>query len=81
MTPTRWQRFKDSSVLHSFVHDKVAMLSFAVMVVYLVASFSAPVVAPHNPYDPTQIDIMDSEIPPIWIEGGDPRFIFGTDAQ
>jgi peptide/nickel transport system permease protein len=38
-------------------------------------------IAPYNPYDPTIIDIMDSEIPPIWQEGGDSRFLLGTDAQ
>lgn len=81
MTPTRWQRFTDSSFLHSFLNDRVAMVSFGVMVIYVLASFSAPVIAPHDPYDPTMIDIMDSETPPIWIEGGDERFVFGTDAQ
>ena len=81
MTPTRWQRFKDSSILHSFRNDRVAIVSFTVMVIYVVASFSAPLIAPHDPYDPTLIDIMDSETPPIWAEGGEQRFIFGTDAQ
>jgi len=81
MTPTHWQRFKDSSTLHSFLNDRVAIVSFTVMVIYVVASFSAPVIAPHDPYDPTQIDLMDSEMPPAWIDGGDARFLFGTDAQ
>ncbi len=37
--------------------------------------------APQNPYDPLQIDILDSEIPPAWQEGSDSRFMLGTDAQ
>jgi peptide/nickel transport system permease protein len=81
MASARWQQFRDSSFLHSFVNDKVAMASFMVMVVYFAASFAAPLIAPHNPYDPTRIDIMDSETPPAWLEGGDERFLFGTDAQ
>jgi len=32
-----------------------------------------------NPYDANNIDIMDSEIPPMWIEEGESRFILGTD--
>jgi peptide/nickel transport system permease protein len=67
--------------LWSFRHDKVAIVSFAVMCVYILLSFSAPLIAPYNPYDPTTIDIMDSEIPPAWLENGDTRFALGTDAQ
>ena len=37
--------------------------------------------APFDPYDPIQIDIMDSEIPPVWMEEGDQRFLLGTDVQ
>lgn len=81
MIATRWERFKDSSLLYSFRRDKVAIVSFTVLVVYLVACFSAPLIAPHDPYDTTQIDIMDSEIAPAWTEEGDERFLFGTDAQ
>ena len=46
-----------------------------------MASFFAPLLAPYDPYDPIQIDIMDSEIPPVWMEAGDQRFMLGTDAQ
>lgn len=41
----------------------------------------APFLAPQNPYDLMQIDIMDSEIPPVWRSGGDARFLLGTDEQ
>ena len=41
----------------------------------------APFLAPQNPYDLMQLDIMDSELPPSWREDGDPRFLLGTDAQ
>ena len=78
---TRWQRFKASSFLYSFRNDRVAIASFGILCIYLVASFSAPLIAPHDPYDPVTIDIMDSEIPPLWLEEGDGRFLLGTDAQ
>ena len=81
MTSGTWQRFTSSSVFWSFRHDMVAMISFAVMCLYLLLSFSAPLIAPYNPYDPTTIDIMDSEMPPAWLERGEARFPLGTDAQ
>ena len=79
--PSRWQRFKDSHLFHSFSRDKVAMFSFSIFVVYLLAALLAPLIAPYNPYDPAAIDIMDSEIPPAWQEEADERFMLGTDAQ
>lgn len=81
MTTTTWERFKDSSFYWSFRRDKVAVASFAVLCVFVAASFLAPLIAPYNPYDPTQIDLMDSEMPPVWIAEGDERFLLGTDGQ
>ncbi len=57
------------------------MFSFAVFLAFLVLSILAPVIAPTDPYDKMSIDIMDSEIPPVWLEESDPRFVLGTDEQ
>ena len=74
-----WQRFKNSYFFYSFKRDPVAVTSFSIFVFLVVISFMAPVLAPHNPYDTATIDIMDSEIPPRWMEEGDERFFLGTD--
>ena len=58
-----WQRFRDSTFLYELQRDRVAMASLAMLLSLVALSFSAPLVAPFDPYDPTQIDIMDSEIP------------------
>lgn len=81
MTTTTWERFKDSSFYWGFRRDKVAVASLAVLCVFVAASLLAPLIAPYNPYDPTQIDLMDSEMPPVWIAEGDGRFLLGTDGQ
>ncbi|WP_320006035.1 ABC transporter permease [Maridesulfovibrio sp.] len=80
-TRSRWQRFKESYFLHDFLHDKVALTSFIILVVLLFAGFAAPLVAPSNPYDANNINILNSEIPPSWLPGGNPAFLLGTDAQ
>ncbi|MFQ5935841.1 MAG: ABC transporter permease [Acidiferrobacterales bacterium] len=81
MATLAWQRFRDSHLLYSFHTDKVAIASLVVLCLLVVASFSAPLIAPYDPYDPIQIDIMDSETPPVWLDRGDERFVLGTDAQ
>ncbi|MFC3024293.1 ABC transporter permease [Vibrio zhugei] len=79
--PSRWERFKQSDFLYYFLNDKVAMLSFAVFIVCLLAALFAPLIAPYNPYDLSSIDIMDSELPPAWMMDGSPDFLLGTDDQ
>lgn len=46
----------------------------------LVAVF-APLIAPQNPFDLASFDVLDASLPPSWLEGSDPRFLLGTDAQ
>ena len=76
---TRWQRFKESDFLYHFLRDPVAYVSFAILMVLVVSAFAAPLIAPHNPYDPTTIDIMDAETPPAWTDDGTRKFMLGTD--
>ncbi|MBY4678612.1 ABC transporter permease [Marinobacterium arenosum] len=80
--PSAWQRIKDSHLWHSFTRDRVAQISLAIFVLYAVMALFAPAIAPYDPYDPSQIDILNSEIPPSWDEAeGDENFWLGTDAQ
>ncbi len=78
---TRWQRFKESYMLHCFLHDPVALTSFIILALLFFGAFAAPTIAPHNPYDSTTINIMDAQIAPAWTDGGSSTFLLGTDAQ
>ena len=46
-----------------------------------LAALLAPLIAPQNPFDLTSFDVLDAGLPPSWLEGSDPRFQLGTDAQ
>ncbi len=76
-----WRRLRKSYFLYSFRRDPVALASFAIFFFLVLVSLFAPVIAPHNPYDTSTIDVMDAEIPPAWMAGGDARFWLGTDIQ
>jgi peptide/nickel transport system permease protein len=47
----------------------------------LLLALFAPQIAPSNPLDLATFNLADSEIPPVWAEGGDRRFLLGTDNQ
>ncbi len=79
--PPLWARIWDSNMGYSFRRNPVAVVSLIIFVAVTLMAIFAPLVAPFDPYDPAQIDIMNSEYPPIWIEGADPNFLFGTDDQ
>jgi len=67
-----WRRFR---------RDNTARFAFCLFALFLFAAVFAAAIAPYDPYDPLQIDILDSELPPRWLEDGDARFLLGTDAQ
>ena len=56
----------------------IAGLALAIMLVLVVF---APMIAPMDPRDVSSYSLIDMEIPPAFMEGGDPRFLLGTDNQ
>jgi peptide/nickel transport system permease protein len=76
-----WQRFKSSYLLFSFKQDRTAIFSFVVLLALLVTGLLAPLISPYNPFDPANIDIMNAEMPPAWMDEGEPTFLLGTDIQ
>ncbi len=79
--PSRWSKAWNSNMGYSFRRNPVAVISMIVFLTISIAAFLAPVIAPYDPYDPAQIDIMNSEYPPVWIDGALPEYMLGTDDQ
>ena len=74
-------RILDSDIAYSFRSQKLVVLAAIVTLIMVGAALLAPVIAPHDPYDLTSLNLMDSDLPPAWVNGGDPRFLLGTDDQ
>jgi peptide/nickel transport system permease protein len=74
-------RRTDSDVAARFFASRITVLSFTVAVAIVLAAALAPWVAPSDPFDPASVNLVDSLTPPRWVEGGDPRFLLGTDNQ
>jgi peptide/nickel transport system permease protein len=75
------RRFFDGDVFYSFRRSPVTIVSFVVTMLFFVAALLAPWLAPHHTYDVASLDLMDAFRPPAWADGGDPRFLLGTDDQ
>ncbi|MBW6505872.1 MAG: ABC transporter permease [Rhodobacteraceae bacterium] len=75
-----WARFWQSDGFWLFRRSPAAMLAAVVAVLILGGALLAPWLAPSNPYDLRTFDLMDGLLPPLW-QGGDARFLLGTDDQ
>ena len=60
--PSRWERLRDSFLWYSFKRDRTAQL-FGGLYLLSHCGISAPLLAPTDPYDLAQIDILASELP------------------
>jgi peptide/nickel transport system permease protein len=81
VAPSRWQRFADGDLWYSFRRSPVAQVSAALVLLCAFCALFAPWVAPHDPFNLATLELSDSHLPPSWQEGGDPRFLLGTDDQ
>jgi len=77
----QFDKFRASYLWYSFKRNKIAIASLLILSVLILAAIFAPLIAPYNPYDPEMIDIMNSELPPVWEENGVHEFLLGTDSQ
>ncbi len=73
--------FLNSDLVYSFRKSRVTVIATIVTLVIILSSVFAPLIAPHDPFDVATLSLLDSELPPSWAEGGDPRFLLGTDNQ
>ncbi|RZI84143.1 MAG: ABC transporter permease [Rubrivivax sp.] len=73
--------FFDGDVWHSFRSSPVAMLAAGITLLCLFCALFAEMVAPHNPFDLATLELMDSLKPPAWLEGGEAKYLLGTDGQ
>ena len=80
--PRGWlARALDSDVFYSFYTSPVTVAAAVITLLFFVTSFFAPWLAPHDTFDLASISLMDAELPPSWLEGGEERFLIGTDDQ
>ncbi|MFW2589534.1 ABC transporter permease [Sagittula sp. SSi028] len=82
VTRSRLRRALDSDFFYSFRRSPVAVVSAVVVVVLVLAAVFAPWIAPSNPFDPAQLNLMNGFTPPATPNAfTNDTFLMGTDDQ
>jgi peptide/nickel transport system permease protein len=74
-------RVFDSDLWWSFRQSPVTVGAAVVAIALIAGALSAPWIAPHDPFDPASLNLLDATNPPAWLPGGSWRFPLGTDDQ
>ncbi len=79
---TGWlKRALDSDIFYSFRRSRMTMVAAAVTALFFLLALFASQLAVQNPFDPAQLQLMNSRISPLWTAEGQSPFLLGTDEQ
>jgi peptide/nickel transport system permease protein len=69
--------------IRSYSESRVAVVGLVLLILYFFAAIFAPLIAPQQPYDLTQLNMSDSRLPPgsAWSEREGSYYTLGTDSQ
>jgi peptide/nickel transport system permease protein len=56
-------------------------VALVVVVALVLVAILAPLIAPTDPTDVGSYDLLNAELPPVFVTGGDHRYLLGTDNQ
>lgn len=74
-------RLTDSDLFYSFRRSPLTIVATVITILYFVSAAFAPWIAPHNPFDPATLQLLDAFTPPAWTEDGTWTYLLGTDDQ
>jgi peptide/nickel transport system permease protein len=79
--PGRLSRIIDSDLFYSFRRSKLTVAAGCIALLLIVLAICAPLLAVQNPFDPAQLELLNSRISPLWTADGQRPFLLGTDEQ
>lgn len=81
-SPSVWRRMIDSDLFYSFSRSPVIIVAAICTLFILVIAFFAPWLAPHTPFDPSTLNLMDGFTPPMEENAFTGNsYVLGTDNQ
>jgi len=79
--PGLLRRAIESDLFYSFRRSKLTMVAAAVTLLFFLLAIFAPALSVQNPFDPAQLQLINSRIPPLWEADGQSPYLLGTDEQ
>ena len=76
-----FRRALDSDIFYSFRRSRMTMVAAVVTLLFFLLAIFASVLAVQNPFDPAQLQLLNSRISPLWTADGQSPFLLGTDEQ
>src|ERR1700724_4717397 len=75
------RRALDSDVFYSFRRSRLTMVAAIITLLFFALAIAAPLIAVQNPFDPSELQLMNSRIAPLWTADGQSPFLLGLDQQ
>ncbi|WP_315782640.1 MULTISPECIES: ABC transporter permease [unclassified Bradyrhizobium] len=80
--PDGWlKRALASDLFYSFRRSKLTVIAAVITLLFFLLAIFAPLLSPQNPFDPAQLQLLNSRISPLWTADGQSPFLLGTDEQ
>src|SRR3954463_8922698 len=70
-----------SDLFYSFRRSKLTVVAAVITLLFFLLAIFAPLLSPQNPFDPAQLQLLNSRISPLWTADGQSPFLLGTDEQ
>ena len=75
------RRAVESDIFYSFRRSRLTMVAAVITILFFLLAIFAPIISVQNPFDPAQLQLMNSRIAPLWTADGQSPFLLGTDEQ
>src|SRR6056297_3112743 len=69
----------NSEFIHNYKRSPIAIISTVVLLIIIFTAIFGPHFTGQDPYDLGSLNMSEAFKPPAWMDGGDARFILGTD--
>ncbi len=70
-----------SEMFYNYKNNLPAIIGSIIFVITILVALVGPYLTNQNPYNLAEISLMNSYLPPAWVEGGITEFFLGTDDQ
>jgi peptide/nickel transport system permease protein len=76
-----FRRAIDSDLFYAFRRSRLTMVAAVITALFFLLAIFAPMLSPQDPFDPAQLQLINSRISPLWTADGQSPFLLGTDEQ